>query len=105
MIASMIVIGTIFHMAYLRNKNPMPSGLLPQVLKAFSLVSNLKKLCSPAHDDNLNLDCLSGIKFIAMLFIVAGHTLVFVVSGPVLNKNFLDKVNFLCFTIIPFMII
>lgn len=80
-------------MAYLKNKSVLPRGVVPDVLIAFSLISNLKKLCGPVNEDGLNLDCISGIKFISMLLIVAGHALVFVVSGPVLNNTFWEQVK------------
>lgn len=82
-----IAVGTLFHAIHL-NRSSETKGVVPQVLISFSLISNIKKLFSPANDDGLNLDCISGIKFLAMAFIVAGHCLVFVIGGPVLNSNF-----------------
>lgn len=92
-IVTVILIATIFDAVYTRNKSRSPDETVPQVLLAFSLISNWKKLCSPAHDDGLNLDCISGIKFVAMGFIIAGHTLIFLVGGPVLNKSFWQEVK------------
>ncbi|XP_014486530.1 PREDICTED: nose resistant to fluoxetine protein 6-like isoform X2 [Dinoponera quadriceps] len=87
----MILGGTVFHTVCLRNKDVTPDGILLKILISFSLISNLKKLFSPAQVDNLHLDCVSGIKFISMVFIVAGHSLVFIMSGPVYNKYFYDE--------------
>ncbi|XP_014212568.1 nose resistant to fluoxetine protein 6-like [Copidosoma floridanum] len=84
-----VVVGTIYDVFYVKSNN-LPDGLLPQVLVAFSMTSNLKKLCSPAHED-LKFECISGIKFLSMVFVIAGHTLIFVVSGPVLNKKFWNE--------------
>lgn len=79
-------------------KGEEPKSLLPQILLTFSMPSNLKKLCGPAHED-LKFECISGIKFLTMVFIIAGHTLIFIVSGPVLNKKFWQEVRTLFFTI------
>ncbi|XP_063992303.1 nose resistant to fluoxetine protein 6-like [Diachasmimorpha longicaudata] len=86
-ITVIIAVGTLFHAIHLK-RGDETKGVLPQVLVSFSLISNIKKLFGPANDDGLNLDCISGMKFLAMGFIVAGHCLVFVVGGPVLNSNF-----------------
>lgn len=91
----LIAMGTIFHMVHLKKSNDELTGMLPQVLVAFSIIANLKKLCGPAHEDSLNLNCISGIKFMAMGFIVAGHCLVFVVGGPMLHKKFWADVLYL----------
>lgn len=90
-IVSLIIIGTIFDVIYSKNNNDKSPSIGLQVMNAFSFVSNLKRLCSPANDDGLGLDCISGIKFIAMAFIVAGHCLVFIIGGPILNQNFWTK--------------
>ncbi|XP_015122529.1 nose resistant to fluoxetine protein 6 [Diachasma alloeum] len=86
-ITLIIAVGTLFHAIHLK-RDEETKGFLPQVLVSFSLISNIKKLFGPANDDGLNLDCISGMKFLAMGFIVAGHCLVFIVGGPVLNSNF-----------------
>ncbi|XP_034933564.1 nose resistant to fluoxetine protein 6-like [Chelonus insularis] len=83
----LVFLGTVFHISTLSRPN-QPQGLLFNILRAFSLISNIKKLCSHAHEDGLNLSCISGIKFAAMGFIVAGHCLMFVLGGPILNKDF-----------------
>ncbi|XP_015599963.1 nose resistant to fluoxetine protein 6 [Cephus cinctus] len=90
-ITAAMIAGTIFHWLYLRNDEEVPKRTLPQVMLAFSVISNFKKLCGPCHNDGLNLECISGIKCVAMFMIVAGHTLIFVVSGPVLNRIFWEE--------------
>ncbi|XP_011495252.1 PREDICTED: nose resistant to fluoxetine protein 6-like [Ceratosolen solmsi marchali] len=82
-----IILGTIFDICYLKSSDQARRSILAQILLAFSMPSNLRKLCSPAHDE-FKFDCISGMKFLAMVFIIAGHTLIFVVSGPILNKKF-----------------
>ncbi|XP_011298798.1 nose resistant to fluoxetine protein 6 [Fopius arisanus] len=86
-IALIIALGTLFHIMLLR-RNRETKGIISELLISFSLISNIKKLFGPPNDDGLNLDCISGIKFLAMGFIIAGHCLVFVIGGPVLNINF-----------------
>ncbi|OXU18191.1 hypothetical protein TSAR_005433 [Trichomalopsis sarcophagae] len=83
---AIIIVGTLYDIFCVKSDD-MPRDVLPQVLLAFSMPSNLKKLCGPAHED-LKFECISGIKFLTMVFIIAGHTLIFVVSGPVLNQKF-----------------
>ncbi|KAK2581820.1 hypothetical protein KPH14_002289 [Odynerus spinipes] len=89
-VISIVTAGTIFHVVYLTNKISI-NGALPQVLIAFSVISNLKKIFGPAHDDDLHLSFISGIRFISMLLITAGHTLIFVASGPLLNIKFWEQ--------------
>ncbi|CAB0036483.1 unnamed protein product [Trichogramma brassicae] len=86
-VIAVIIIATIYDVFYIKNKKDVSRSIGPQILLAFSMPENLKKLCSPAHDD-LKFECISGMKFLAMLFIIAGHTLIFVVSGPVLNQQY-----------------
>ncbi|XP_058803541.1 nose resistant to fluoxetine protein 6-like [Phymastichus coffea] len=83
---AVMIIGTIYDALFMKNK-AQSRGILSQILVAFSFPTNLKKLCGPAHED-LKFECISGVKFLAMVFIIAGHTLIFVVSGPVLNQKF-----------------
>lgn len=64
-----------------------------ELIGAFSLTENLKKLTCVGSDD-LGLSCLNGIKAIAMLLIVSGHSLIFVIGGPVKNSDFYEKVTF-----------
>ena len=66
--------------------------IFSQVLRGFSIFENWKKLCGPAHNDDLNLESISGIKFIAMTLIISAHCLIFVISGPIVNKSFWEEV-------------
>lgn len=52
---------------------------------------NLKKLISVGSDE-LGLSCVNGIKAIAMIMIIAGHALLFMIGGPVQNSGFYEKV-------------
>lgn len=42
-----------------------------------------------SSDEN-GLSCVNGIKALAMLFILAGHALVFMIGGPVQNIHFIE---------------
>lgn len=48
---------------------------------------NLKKMVKGSADEN-GMSCINGVKALSMLFILAGHALVFVFSGPVHNSVF-----------------
>lgn len=57
-----------------------------------SYIENLQKLVKGSKDD-LGLSAINGIKAISMILIIAGHALVFMIGGPVLNADFYAKVN------------
>ena len=52
---------------------------------------NLQKLVKPGKDD-LGLGAINGIKALSMIFIIAGHALLFIVGGPVFNTDYYAKV-------------
>lgn len=54
-------------------------------------LENLQKLVKGSTDD-LGLSAINGIKAISMMLIIAGHALVFMIGGPVLNADFYAKV-------------
>lgn len=91
LVVAVMIVGTIYDVFFVKNK-AQSRKMLPQILLGFSFPSNLKKLCGPAHED-LNFECISGIKFLSMMFIIAGHTLIFIVSGPVLNQKYWFEVR------------
>lgn len=53
---------------------------------------NLKKLVKGSSDEN-GLSCINGIKACAMLFILGGHALVFMLGGPVQNAEFFESAS------------
>lgn len=55
-------------------------------------IENLQKLVKGSKDD-LGMSAINGIKAISMILIIAGHALVFMIGGPVLNADFYAKVN------------
>lgn len=70
-------------------KRTRPSTM-EEIVGAFSITENLKKLTCVGSDE-LGLSCVNGIKAIAMIFIIAGHALVFLIGGPVQNSEFYEK--------------
>ncbi|XP_012279978.1 nose resistant to fluoxetine protein 6 [Orussus abietinus] len=90
-VATLSLMGTIYHILCLRNRGEVHKGLMPQILLLFSMLSNTMKLLGPANKDELNLDCIYGIRFISMALIICGHVIIFVVGGPMMNRNFLDE--------------
>lgn len=52
--------------------------------------ANIKKLGQKSKDDH-GLSCINGIKAISMVCIITGHSLLFLVGGPVENSNFFEK--------------
>lgn len=58
----------------------------------FFIAENLRKLVKGSKDD-LGLSAINGIKAISMMFIIAGHALLFIVGGPVLNSDYYAKVR------------
>lgn len=70
---------------------------LHAMLVIFNLLSlihleNLQKLVKGSKDD-LGLSAINGIKAISMILIIAGHALVFMIGGPVLNADYYAKVS------------
>lgn len=55
----------------------------------------MQKLVKESRDE-LGLSAVNGIKAFSMIFIIAGHALLFMVGGPTLNSDFYAKVNKKC---------
>ncbi|XP_025425324.1 nose resistant to fluoxetine protein 6-like [Sipha flava] len=59
------------------------------ILQSFSLSKNIRKLLTfPKTSDNL--ECIHGLKFIAMCFIITGHRFMFSLGAPLMNTNFIE---------------
>ncbi|KAG4079943.1 hypothetical protein HA402_006255 [Bradysia odoriphaga] len=67
-----------------------PKTSVEMLVLSFSLIENLQKLVKGSKDD-LGLSAINGIKAISMILIIAGHALVFMIGGPVLNADFYAK--------------
>lgn len=77
-------------MKYPRKKNSPVQDLII----AFSLINNMKKILSTKQNNSLGLECINGIKALAMIFIIAGHACLFIGSGPVMDAEAWDRVCF-----------
>ncbi|KPJ10531.1 Nose resistant to fluoxetine protein 6 [Papilio machaon] len=62
-----------------------------ELIVSFSLINNIKKIISTKQNNDLGLECISGIKSLAMIFIVAGHACMFIGSGPVMDAEAWDR--------------
>lgn len=74
-----------------------------EVIISFSLIHSITKLLH-VQPSELGLDCINGMKFLAMVFIIGGHSVIFLVSGPVMNTSYYEEVilvsiYYVCYTI------
>ncbi|GLH06365.1 CSON013384 protein [Gryllus bimaculatus] len=72
-----------------KQKDPEEKSLWHKIILTFSLPYNFKRLFEfePSTD---GLDCLYGIKSIAMLLIINAHSMMYVLGGPISNTDFLQ---------------
>ena len=73
-------------------------GFLLNALMCFSLVSNTKRLLSVSSGEGV-LDCVHGIRFFSMTWVILGHTYFFLTVSPVgigkiLLQNIINSVSF-----------
>lgn len=73
----------------LRSKKPK---LLNEVVICFSCVNTIGKFLH-VKPNELNLECICGIKFLSMSMIIAGHSLIFIFGGPMENRDFFKEVS------------
>lgn len=73
----------------LRAKKPK---LFYEVVICFSCVNTIGKFLHVKPND-LNLECICGIKFLSMSLIIVGHSLIFIFGGPVVNRGFFKEVR------------
>ncbi|XP_041973165.1 nose resistant to fluoxetine protein 6-like [Aricia agestis] len=66
-------------------------GTAHEILISFSIINNVKKIISTKQNNTLGLECIAGIKAIAMIFILAGHACTFIASGPVMDSEAWDR--------------
>lgn len=53
----------------------------------------MKKILSTKQHNTLGLDCVTGMKALAMIFILGGHACLFIASGPVMDATAWDRVS------------
>ncbi|XP_030758304.1 nose resistant to fluoxetine protein 6-like [Sitophilus oryzae] len=63
-----------------------------EVIFSFSLIQTVGKLLQTKPNE-LNLECICGIKFWSMTLIIIGHSLIFVFGGPVVNTDFFQETS------------
>lgn len=87
-IGLLIIFGTICDLYlshFMENKKPKSFDL--KILLSFSAYTNGKRLLSTESIGSDHLDCLNGIRFISMTWVVLGHTfLMYVFNSGVRNK-------------------
>ncbi|XP_072941753.1 nose resistant to fluoxetine protein 6-like [Epargyreus clarus] len=77
----------IYSMKWGNNKNTLTHDLIV----SFSMINNVKKIISTKQNNGLGLECVTGIKALAMIFIIAGHACLFIGSGPVMDAEAWDR--------------
>lgn len=108
----LILSATIYHITtlYYKEKSSIYSTefsseenkTLHKVIIAFSIARNVSKVLQVKQKNENNMGCLSGLKFLFMGLIVPGHTLLFALSGPIMNSNFYEEVFCFFFKIYKF---
>ncbi|KAH9636680.1 hypothetical protein HF086_003228 [Spodoptera exigua] len=68
-------------------------SLISTLIISFSMINNMKKIISTKQHNSLGLECVSGIKALAMIFIIAGHACMFIASGPVMDADAWDRAD------------
>lgn len=63
------------------------------MILSFSITENLIKIFSTKQQNDIGLNSIAGIRTLSMLLILAGHTLLFIIGGPVMNIMFYDDVR------------
>ncbi|XP_061706201.1 nose resistant to fluoxetine protein 6-like [Cydia pomonella] len=67
------------------------TSVVHDLVVSFSVIHNVKKLISCKQNHTLGLECVTGIKTLAMVFIIAGHACLFIASGPVMDAEAWDR--------------
>ncbi|GMS82974.1 hypothetical protein PENTCL1PPCAC_5149 [Pristionchus entomophagus] len=69
-----IVLATVFHYKRGEEVKTLPA----QLLLAFSARKNLRKLCELPKDPQATLTCMFGLRFLAMVWTLVGHSFIFI---------------------------
>ncbi|KAJ8949571.1 hypothetical protein NQ318_016202, partial [Aromia moschata] len=96
-------LATGYHCWYLRNRKfyatynvdalrTRKPTALQEVLICFSCIRSIEKFLETKPNE-LNLECICGIKLISMTLIIVGHSLIFIFGGPVVNRNFFEETS------------
>ncbi|XP_026326744.1 nose resistant to fluoxetine protein 6-like [Hyposmocoma kahamanoa] len=87
---AILLFSTIYEAYSLRRGNNK-SSVIHDLVISFSVINNLKKILSTRQNNSLGLECVTGIKTLAMVFIIAGHACLFIGSGPVMDAEAWDR--------------
>nr|CAI5836893.1 unnamed protein product [Callosobruchus analis] len=98
-----VMLATGFHLWYLKqrkhctaynvdNLRARPPSVPKEVIMCFSIIRNIGKFLHTKPNE-MNLECICGIKFLSMTIIIAGHSLIFMLGGPVANKQFFRDIS------------
>ncbi|CAH1111035.1 unnamed protein product [Psylliodes chrysocephalus] len=68
------------------------SSILKEAVICFSVINTTARFFHTKPND-LNLESICGVKFISMVTIIAGHSLIFFFGGPIANKKFFTEVS------------
>ncbi|XP_063906237.1 nose resistant to fluoxetine protein 6-like isoform X2 [Zophobas morio] len=85
-----VFLATAFHYYVLQQEKTSGGSVLKEAILCFSVIRTVGKFLTTKSSE-LNLECICGIRFISMIFIISGHTFLFMVGGPVQNVDFYDK--------------
>ncbi|XP_072397889.1 nose resistant to fluoxetine protein 6-like [Diabrotica undecimpunctata] len=75
---------TVYNVDVLRQQR---SNKIKEAFVCFSLINTTKRFFHTKPSD-LNLESICGIKFLSMVIIIGGHSLIFFFGGPIANTNF-----------------
>ncbi|KAM3968322.1 nose resistant to fluoxetine protein 6 [Aphomia sociella] len=67
------------------------NSFVHEIVVSFSVINNMKKILSTEQNNSLGLESVSGIKFLAMIFIISGHACLFISIGPVMDAEAWDR--------------
>ena len=84
-----IVIGTIYDL-YCHNimeNTEKSNSFLSKFVLCFSAYANLKMVMSTQQSGKDHLDCMNGIRFISMTWVVLGHAMLMILNGAVRNLD------------------
>ncbi|XP_018562596.1 nose resistant to fluoxetine protein 6-like [Anoplophora glabripennis] len=97
------LLATCFHCMYIRKRKryinynvdslrSRKPKLLHEVVICFSCINTIGKFLH-VKPNELNLECICGIKFLSMSLIIVGHSLIFFMGGPMVNRDFFKEMS------------
>ncbi|KAL1505742.1 hypothetical protein ABEB36_005235 [Hypothenemus hampei] len=95
-----VAVSTILHMRHIQKRKKLVSynienlrygqSTFLDVIQSFSLIQTIKKILYTKPTE-INLECICGIKVLSMIFILGGHSLLFIFGSPVENTDFANE--------------